>query len=250
MSPLFSIGMAEKPKKAALAAAKKKTWYQIHAPDLFGKAVIGETLVEDSSALLGKHIDLSLLILTGDMKKQNTLVSFVVDHIAENKGFTRIVGYHVMPSSMKRMMRRGRTRVDASFVCVCKDGVKVRLKPFIMTAYATNRSTAAKLRNVVSVFLATYAATQEYNTLVKDIVSGKLSGYITFVGRKVYPVFTAGIRTLEVQKETVKVTIAPQADLDVVALLKAAEAAPKARMRPARAQSEQQAPQEAEAVQE
>ncbi len=223
--------MAEKPKKAALAIAKKKNWYSIQAPDLFGRAVIGETLVDDPSALLGKHLKLSLLILTGDMKKQNTTVSFVVDHIAENKGFTRIAGYHVMPSSMKRMMRRGRSRVDASFVCVCKDGVKVRLKPFILTAYATNRSTATKLRNVASVFLATYAATQEYNTIVKDLVSGKLQGYITFVARKVFPVFTAGIRVLEVQKETAKVTVVPQSNLDIAALMKEAEASPRARPR-------------------
>jgi small subunit ribosomal protein S3Ae len=224
--------MVEKPKKApALAAKKKKSWYSIHAPDLFGRAVIGETLVEESAALLGKHIELRLMTLTGDMKKQNTTIAFVVDQIAENKGATRVVGYHVLPGSMKRMMRRGRTRVDASFVCVCKDGMKVRLKPFILTVFATNRSTATRLRNVVSAFLATYVAAHDFNTLVKDIVSGKLQMYVTFVARKVYPVFTAGIRALEVQKETVKVTIAPQQNLDVAALMNAAEVAPRTRPR-------------------
>ncbi len=224
--------MVEKPKKTlSLAAKKKKSWYPIHAPDFFGRAVIGETLVEEPAALLGKHIELSLMTLTGDMKKQSTTIAFVVDQIAENKGATRVVGYHVLPSSMKRMMRKGRTRVDASFVCVCKDGMKVRLKPFILTVFATNRSTATRLRNAVSAFLATYAAAHDFNTLVKDIVSGKLQMYVTFVARKVYPVFTAGIRALEVQKETVKATITPQLNLDIAALMNAAEAAPRIRPR-------------------
>lgn len=249
MSPLFSREMVEKPKKAAsLAAKKKKSWYAIHAPDLFGRALIGETLVEDPSALVGKHIALSLMTLTGDMKKQSTTISFAVDQIAENKGVTRVVGYHVMPSSMKRMMRRGRTRVDASFVCACKDGMKVRLKPFVLTVYETNRSTATRLRNVVSVFIATYVAAHDYNTLMKDLVSGKLQMYITFVARKVYPVFTAGIRALEVQAETVKATIAPQQNLDIAALMNAAETAPRTRprafSRPAAEQQNQEASRE------
>ena len=38
----------------------------------------------------------------------------------------QVISYEIAPSSIKRMVRRGRMRVDASIVVQTKDGVKKR----------------------------------------------------------------------------------------------------------------------------
>jgi small subunit ribosomal protein S3Ae len=211
---------------------RRKSWYSILAPQLFGKAKIGESIVEEASSLVGRTVSLSLMTLTGDMKKQNTTINFEVAGIADNHAQTKAVGYYIVPASIKRMVRRGRTRVDASFVCKTKDGVHLRVKPFVLTLNVTNRATAGRVRNHVVTFLASYAAANDYETIFKEVVSGKVQMISAYVARKVYPVRSAGIRVLEVVED--EVTAIPQKDLDVAKLIKTAEAAPRPRYKTVR----------------
>ncbi|PIN79901.1 hypothetical protein COV16_01835 [Candidatus Woesearchaeota archaeon CG10_big_fil_rev_8_21_14_0_10_34_8] len=213
-------------KKTSLTK-KKKTWHSIVAPDIFGKAQIGESLIDEPSILMGKTVQLSLMTLTGDMKKQNITIKFAVDNIKENRGHTRVLSYNIVPASIKRMVRRGRSRIDASIVCKSKDNVKIRIKPFILTLNLTNRATATRIRNHVVTFLATYITNKDYNTVFKEVVSGKLQMYMTYVARKVYLVKTCGIRTVEVVKDDINTTVVPQENLDIEKLIKAAETAPR-----------------------
>lgn len=202
-------------KKKAPLVKKKKLWLQILAPDIFGKAVIGESLVEDAKGLLGKKLHLSLMTLTGDMKKQHMSVSFVVDKIADNKGMTKIMGYEIAPASIRRQVRRGRNRVDASFVCQTKDGVKVRVKPFLLTAFETHRSKVSVIRRLIISYIATYAATYDFDVFFRDIISGKLQSRVREAVQNVYPIRSSEIRMLQVVKESTPVTALPQANLNL-----------------------------------
>lgn len=202
-------------KKKAPLAKKKKLWFQILAPDIFGKAVIGESLVEDVKGLLGKKIRLSLMTLTGDMKKQHISVLFLVDKIADNKGMTKIVGYEVAPASIKRQVRRGRNRVDASFVCQTKNSIKVRVKPFLLTAFETHRSKVGAIRRIITAYIATYAANYDYDAFFRDIVSGKLQSRVREAVQHIYPIRSSEIRMLQVVKENTPVTALPQANLNL-----------------------------------
>jgi small subunit ribosomal protein S3Ae len=206
---------------------RKKVWYSLLAPQVFGKAKVGDSLVEESSQLVGKTMKLSLMTLTGDMKKQNITVGFQITGIADNQAQSKMMKYSIIPASIKRMVRRGRTRVDASVVCLCKDGVKLRIKPFVLTLNITNRSTSTKLRNHLITFLASYAAQHDYETMFKHVVSGKLQMILNYVARKVYPIRQSDIRVMEVMPEDAKVTGVAQKDLDVMKLIKAAESAPR-----------------------
>ncbi len=206
---------------------KKKSWYPILAPQIFGRAKIGESLVDDAGQLVGRTIKLSLMTLTGDMKKQNITVGFRVDSTANNQAQTQLVQYMLVPASVKRMVRRGRTRIDASFVCQTKDGMKLRIKPFALTLNVTNRSIASNVRNHMIAFLASYAAEHDATTIFKDVVSGRLQVGLNFVARKVYPLRQTDIRVMEVVPAEMQTTAQPQKGLDIAKLMSTAESAPR-----------------------
>ena len=68
---------------------KKKQWFPIIAPKQFDNAVIGETLVYEPSAMLGKTLSHSLMNLTNDTKRQsdvNAILNAVHQYSADNKG--------------------------------------------------------------------------------------------------------------------------------------------------------------------
>ncbi len=230
-------------KKAPLIK-KKKLWFQILGAEIFGRAVIGETLVEDSKHLAGKTIQLSLMSLTGDMKKQNINIKFVVEKIVDGKGLSRIVAYELAPTSIKRMVRRGRMRVDASFVCQTKDCVKLRVKPFLLTTYETKRSIIAAVRKQVIAFMATYIAKQDYDAVFKDVVSGKLQAYVREAVRYIYPIRTSEMRMLTVVKDTVPVTALPNPNIDVEKVIEAAAGARQQRQQYRKPLAREEAPAE------
>ena len=57
---------------------KKKQWYQIVAPNQFDNVTLGETLVAEPKAMLGKTLTHNLMNLTNDTKKQNINIHFKV----------------------------------------------------------------------------------------------------------------------------------------------------------------------------
>ncbi len=238
-------------KKKAPLTKKKKSWFQIVAPDIFGKASLGETLVEDSKHLLGKTIELSLMSLTGDMKKQNMNVKFVVQQVAEGRGICQVISYEISPSSIKRMVRRGRMRVDASIVVQTKDNVKVRIKPFLLTAYETKRSLVAAVRKQAVSFIATYFAGTDYDQVFKDVVSGRLQMGVREACRGIYPVRNSEIRMMTVVKDTVAVSALPSTTMNVEKIMESAQNSRQQRYSPAPRRSyptAEAAPQQQEAA--
>jgi len=107
--------------KKAVGKIKKKTWFEIIAPKIFRNASLGETLVADKEQLIGKEITASLANITGDMKRQSTIIKFKITELKEDKAITDITGYSILLTHIKRMVRKGRERVDSSFVCTTKD---------------------------------------------------------------------------------------------------------------------------------
>ncbi|MFA6888625.1 MAG: hypothetical protein WC254_03960 [Candidatus Woesearchaeota archaeon] len=221
-------------KKKAPLSKKKKLWFQILAPEVFGKAVIGETLVEESKNMVGKTVQLSLMNLTGDMKKQNVNVTFRINTVTEGKGQCTVISYDIAPASIKRLVRRGRMRIDASFICQTKDGVKIRIKPFLLTAYETKRSILSSIRKYAIAFIATYVSKYDYDTVLKDVISGRLQSGVKESVHCIYPIKISEIRVLNMEKETAVVTVQPHPSMDVEAIIQKGSQKRAPRPRPQR----------------
>jgi small subunit ribosomal protein S3Ae len=112
---------------------KQKKWYKVLAPAYFGSQLLGETVAMEDDAVVGRTVTTSLMNVTGDVKKQNVIATFEVMKVNAGNGETRLKKLEIAPPSVRRMIRKGKDRVDVSLVCATKDNVIFRIKPFHVT---------------------------------------------------------------------------------------------------------------------
>ena len=181
---------------------KKKQWYQIIAPKQFEEGVLGETLVSDPQMMLGKALSHNLMNLTSDPKRQNINIYFKVVSVEGGKGLTSIVGYEIIPSSVKRFVRRNSEKMNLSFECETADNMLVRIKPLVITKADVKGSVAAKMRNVIVQNLIKTIKKTNYNELMNDVITHKLQSELRAGLNKMYPLKVCEIRYLGiVQRE-------------------------------------------------
>jgi len=178
---------------------KKKQWYQIIAPKQFGEAVIGETLVAEPQAMLGKTLSHNLMNLTNDPKKQNINIHFKVVEVDGSKGRTNIIGYQIVPSSVKRFVRRNSEKMDLSFASETSDNIYLRVKPLVITKADVKGSVAAKMRNNIVQYLIKTIKKMNYNDLVNELISHKLQSDMRAALSKIYPLKVCEIRYLGIE---------------------------------------------------
>lgn len=179
---------------------KKKQWYPILAPKQFGEGVLGETLVSDPKLMLGKTLSHNLMNLTNDPKRQNINVYFKVVSVENGKGLTSIVGYEIIPSSVKRFVRRNSEKMNLSFECETADNVLIRIKPLIITRADVKGSVAAKMRNTIVHNLIKTVKKANYADLLNDIISHKLQSELRAGLSKMYPLKVCEIRYLGIEE--------------------------------------------------
>ena len=175
----------------------KREWYPIIAPGSFGNVVLGETVVYEPETMVGKGISSSLMSLTNDIKRQNININFRIERVENGKAFANVIGYNMMPSSIKRLVRRNIEKVDMSFSCTTSDNKHLQVKPLLITRSSTTGSVAAKLRMITQDFVTKYIQSVSYDVFVGDIVSHKLQTSLKKELNKIYPLRVCEIRSME-----------------------------------------------------
>jgi small subunit ribosomal protein S3Ae len=183
--------------KSAGLKVKAKTWFKIFAPKSFSNEVIGESLVDSAEKLMGKCINVNLSLITGDMKKQGTLVKFKVTEIRPEGGNTEIVGYEIQSASMRRFMRRAVKDIANSFECITADNIAVRIKPVAFISNRVKGSIAALISRTIRFTLIKAIKSKKYVELFNDVVSGKLQREMRERLNKMYPLRVFEIKALE-----------------------------------------------------
>ena len=180
----------------------KKEWYPIIAPKIFRGAVLGETPVYEPDKMIGKSMSENLMNLTNDVKKQNIKVVFEIVNVENNRALTEITGYKMVPSSVKRLVRRNIEKVDMSFSCSTSDNKKIRIKPLIITRFAVSSSVGAKIRKNAEEFITKYVQGITYDNLANDLITHNLQDSLRAGLNKVYPLRVCEIRSMYVFKAT------------------------------------------------
>jgi ribosomal protein S3AE len=176
-------------------AVLKKHWVPVLAPTLFKNEQLGESYVLETDSLTGRGISVNLMNLTGDMKKQNLTVAFKIINVKEGKAHTRTIGIDMQQGSVKRLVRRGRNKIDDSFLITLKGGQIARIKPLVITKSLTNNSKATALRHATRETLKAVCAEINFETLVSDVVNNKLQRYMRSTLDHIYPVRSVDIRS-------------------------------------------------------
>ena len=200
-------------KATRTTRGKKKRWLKIYSGKPFNQQLIGETNVADSNLAIGKPITVNLMNLTGDIKKQNTNIKFTIDAVSEGKAFTKVSGYEVISAALKRLVRRRSSKIDMSFDAVTSDGVKIRLKPFILTRGRTNNSVLTAIRKAVKESISKTVSNTGYQNIIQDLINHRFQVGMKKQLSKLHPIKIFEIKFLKVKepkKEPVKKAKAKQ----------------------------------------
>lgn len=176
---------------------KKKKWCQIVATKEFNDAVIGETTYLEPDNLIGRTVQVSLMELTNDIKKQHMKLIFKVEGIKDNHAITSVVAFEVSPLYIRRMVRREKKKIDDSFIVETKDNVKVRIKTFFVTKAMTSNRTVTDLRKKARLILTEEIKKLDYNSFVLAVVSYEIQKKLHSELKKVYPLSVCQIRCFE-----------------------------------------------------
>ena len=179
---------------------KKKLVYNIIAPKIFKNIVIGKTLASDPNSLIGRTLVVNLMSLTDNVKSQSINVKFRINKVEKDNAHAIIIGYEMVPPSVKRVVRRGRDRIDLSSSCITSDKIKVRVKPLLITKSKSKGSVLTTLRRTTSKLLKKYISSKKYNEFVKELINHKLQDNIKSQLNKIYPLRICEIRVMEIEK--------------------------------------------------
>jgi small subunit ribosomal protein S3Ae len=182
--------------KSAGLKVKAKTWFKIFAPKSFNNEVIGESLLTSSENLMGKYICVNLSLITGDMKKQGTVIKFKVTSIRPEGGNTEVVGYEIQPATLRRFMRRAIKDIANSFECMTADNVRVRIKPIAFVSNRVKGSISTLLSRTIKFLVIKEVKSKNYVDLFNEIIMGKLQREIRERLNKIYSVRIFEIKAL------------------------------------------------------
>ena len=191
---------SKKSKKVTTKEKKRKKWVQIMAPTEFGNISLGELYLEDASHGMGRLVKLNMLAVTGDPKKQNTVLKFEVTKVEGTSLGTQLMGYAMGPAHVKRMARKSKTKVDDSFVCETKDGKKIRVKTVIIVrAQAAPRSIRTSIRLTTREEVTKRAKGVEYSQFLQQLLRNETQRQLKAELKKIAPIQNFTVRMVKLE---------------------------------------------------
>ena len=191
--------MAKAVKKSKVV---KKKWYKIVAPKVFNNTLVGETYVSSVEQVVGKIMKVNLMELTRDHKKQKQNIKLEVTEVISDVGQTKPVYYEIMPSAVKRMIRRGKSKIDTSIICTSKTNEAIRIKPIIITNYNATKNVQTDLRKAAESTITDYIADSNFDRVFSDVINFRLQRILREKLKKIFPVKICDIRMLKLEHES------------------------------------------------
>lgn len=183
-------------KKIVSKQQKKKRWFNILASPEFRNVVIGETPSFAPESLVGRSIRVNLMTLTRDPKKQNFSLSFKVREVKGSDAHTELAKYEMGTVHIKRVVKRGKDKVDDSFVVTTNDNIKMRVKPLLITKSKVQHSVLTSLRKVSKEFIENDARGKSCSDFWVGVLSSDLQRSMRGALKKIYPLALVEIRML------------------------------------------------------
>ncbi|MHA1502599.1 MAG: 30S ribosomal protein S3ae [Candidatus Heimdallarchaeota archaeon] len=187
-SPARGRKKKEKESRRVIDKFSLKTWYTIHAPEIFGAEEIAETPSAEPDYVIGRTLNRTVMDLNGDYKKMHVKLTFKIDKIKGDHAYTQFHGHEYTRDYLRSMIRRRRTRIDGIFNVITKDGAKVRTSIIALTPFRCKTSHEKAIRRIMEETVIKRAAKIPFTKLVNDIVSGRLATEIYKKSKKIHPI--------------------------------------------------------------
>jgi ribosomal protein S3AE len=183
----------------ATQQTQQKQWFKTLAPASLDGVHLGDVRAKREEEIIGKTLTVNLSNVLDDPRKQSTEVTFEVVATDDSKGHTEITHVGMTQSAVRRMVRKGRTRVDDSFTVESRDGKTMRLKPFIVTSSRVTNAVATALRKEARKAVKEYLEDHDADQYFEDVIKNTLQRQIKDRLSKVTPLRYFDIRQSRVE---------------------------------------------------
>jgi len=175
----------------------KKKWYTVFASDLFNKAVLGEVLAYSSESLIGRSLWVNLSQLNRDMRSQHIRIRFKIKEVKGDKAETEIVGYDVVGTFIKRIVRSTKDKIDDSFAAETKEKIKLRVKTIYLTRNNTQRSRSTNIKKQAREEIQALLKDMSYDDFIFNVSTNKIQRTLKTTLSKIYPLQSVEVRAIE-----------------------------------------------------
>jgi ribosomal protein S3AE len=177
-------------------AKRKQRFFDVEIP-LIGKTT--QLRAFEIKSLNGKFMKYDL---TRMLRGKSTLLQLQVK--VDNEIATATpMKISLLPYFLKRMVRKGTSYIEDSFVTECKDA-KIKIKPFLVARRKVSRAVRKALRNKAREELIAEVKNKTVETIFKDILRNDIQKPLSLKLKKIYPLSLCEIRELHIQNEVEK----------------------------------------------
>jgi small subunit ribosomal protein S3Ae len=180
---------------------KAKQWYNLVAPEMFGKVNIGETVADVPEKLIGRVIEVTLGELTNDLSKQNIKLLLKVDSVGGDSAYTKFTGHQLTQDYLRSLIKRSTSNIETNVSALTKDGYTVRVKPSCYTIKRARANQVKAIRSIMNSVITSRAREMDMEQFVQEIVTGKLSASIYHDVKPIYPLRRVEVRKTEIEAE-------------------------------------------------
>lgn len=176
---------------------KKKVWYELVAPGVFGEAVVGETPADDPKKVIGRVVRVHANQLTGKSRQSNMAVMLRASEVKGTKAKTEIYGFEMTRTYIRSIVRRRRDKVDVVQDVETKDGKQIRVKSIIITVGKCHRKQQKGLANKAGELIKAEAEGQDFGDFMNKVLNRVVQESVKENIRKIFPVSHMEIRKIE-----------------------------------------------------
>jgi len=167
---------------------------------MFREVSLAETPATDPKSLLGRNVEVSADVLTGNRRKYYMKLRFKINSVSERNAFTRFEGYACTRDYLYRIVRKRLQKVETINEIKTKDGWKLQVTTLTVLNRNTETTTQGKVRAEVDRLWKETAEKSTIEDIVKKTIDGAIQNIIRKRGSKIYPVRFSEICKIEVLK--------------------------------------------------
>ncbi|MEM4481567.1 MAG: 30S ribosomal protein S3ae [Desulfurococcaceae archaeon] len=183
---------------------KVKKWYEVLAPESFGRISLGTIPSDDPDKLIGRVIETTLYDITGDISQVHVKMYFQIISVEGGKALTRFKGHELARDYVRSLIRRKSSKIQGIYDVKTKDGYYIRVTVIILTSYKCKTSQKQAIRRAAMELVTQKASELSFDEFAQDVLRGNLSNEIAERTRKIYPV-----RRVEIYKTKLQMIPTP-----------------------------------------
>jgi len=180
--------MAKVVIKSKVKKVKRKFPVEFVSPEYLGSKKLGSSTVTDLNSLIGKTTKINLMYITGNTRNQNITLIFRVDEVSAGLAKTQVKSYNHIPYYLRRFVKAGSDLCEDSFVCTSKDGIEVRIKPFIITKVKVSSMVLSTLRIKTKEIITEEISKRTYDDFISAVIAGKEQNVYKNELKKITPI--------------------------------------------------------------